>query len=232
MSIEFLSFKIKYMFENLKNNFDFYIRSFTKFSRKNYSGNPDNIESKYLFDILDKYFPMDDKENVSVLDIGSKNWAYVKGEYDFFSRYCNFLKLDGVEIDAYRMNSDFYSRYEIAQFYIKNLDNVRYYPDNLLNINDQYDYIIWILPFVTPYPLLRWGLPEKFFMPEELLEHAYKLLNKQMLIINQGVDEAQIQKKMLEVLCIKYKDLGVIKSNILEFKNDRYGFLIQKQTGF
>lgn len=226
--MELLSFKIKFMFENLKNNFDFYIRSVTKFSRKNYCGNPDNIEAKYLFDILNKYFPVNFENDLSVLDIGSKNWAYVGGEYNFFNKHCNFLKLDGVEIDAYRLNSHFYSRFEIAQFYIKNLDNVRYYPENLLNINNQYDYIIWILPFVTPYPLQKWGLPIKYFMPKTLLSHAYNLLKKQMLIINQGDKEAEIQKSLLELLDIKYKELGCIKSSILEFKNERYGFLIQK----
>lgn len=220
------------MFEDLKNKFDFYIRTKTKFSRKNYSGNINNSEAKYLLDILTNYFPIDFQENISVLDIGSKNWAYVKGEYDFFKNYSNQLVLDGVEIDAYRLNSNFYSRYEIAQFYIKNLQGVNhgvnYYPDNLLNINKKYDYIIWLLPFITIYPLQKWGLPKKYFMPEKLLEHAYKLLNKQMLIINQGEEEAEIQKTILNNLGIEYKELGTIESQALEFKNTRYGFLMQK----
>ena len=225
------------MFEDLKNKFDFYIRTKTKFSRKNYSGNINNSEAEYLFDILTNYFPIDFQENISVLDIGSKNWAYVKGEYDFFKNYSNQLILDGVEIDAYRLNSNFYSRYEIAQFYIKNLhgvnqgvnQGVNYYPDNLLNINKKYNYIIWLLPFITIYPLQKWGLPKKYFMPEKLLEHAYKLLNKQMLIVNQGEEEAEIQKNMLDNLGIEYKKLGTIESQALEFKNSRYGFLVQKK---
>lgn len=220
------------MFEDLKNKFDFYIRTKTKFSRKNYSGNINNSEAEYLLDILTNYFPIDFEESISVLDIGSKNWAYVKGEYDFFKNYSNQLILDGVEIDAYRLNSNFYSRYEIAQFYIKNFQGanhgVNYYPDNLLNINKKYDYIIWLLPFVTIYPLQKWGLPKKYFMPEKLLEHAYKLLNKQMLIVNQGEEEAEIQKTMLDNLGIEYKELGTIESQALEFKNSRYGFWVIK----
>ena len=224
------------MFNDLRNKFDFYIRTKTKFSKKNYSGNINNPESEYLFEILTNYFPIDFEESISVLDIGSKNWAYVKGEYDFFKNYSNQLILDGVEIDAYRLNSNFYSRYEIAQFYIKNLQGVNlevnqgvnYYPDNLLNINKKYDYIIWLLPFVTIYPLQKWGLPKKYFMPEKLLEHAYKLLNKQMLIVNQGEEEAEIQKTMFDNLGIEYKELGTIESQALEFKNSRYGFLVIK----
>lgn len=224
------------MFNDLRNKFDFYIRTKTKFSRKNFSGNINNPESEYLFEILTNYFPIDFKESISVLDIGSKNWAYVKGEYDFFKNYSTQLILDGVEIDAYRLNSNFYSRYEIAQFYIKNLQGVNqwvnqgvnYYPDNLLNINKKYDYIIWLLPFVTIYPLQKWGLPKKYFMPEKLLKHAYRLLNKQMLIVNQGEEEAEIQKTMLDNLGIEYKELGTIESQALEFKNSRYGFWVIK----
>lgn len=220
------------MFSDLKNKFDFYIRTKTKFSRKNFSENINNSEVEYLLDILTNYFPIDFEESISVLDIGSKNWAYVKGEYDFFKSHSNQLILDGVEIDAYRLNSNFYSRYEIAQFHIKNLqglnNRVNYYPDNLLNITKKYDYIIWLLPFVTIYPLQKWGLPKKYFMPQKLLEHAYKLLNKQMLIVNQGEEEAEIQKTMFNNLGIKYKELGTIKSQALEFKNSRYGFLVIK----
>ena len=220
------------MFKDLKNKFDFYIRTKTKFSRKNYSGNANNPESEYLFEILTNYFPIDFQENISVLDIGSKNWAYVKGEYDFFKNYSNQLILDGVELDAYRLNSNFYSRYEIAQFYIMNLQEVNheinYYADNLLNINKKYDYIIWLLPFITIYPLQKWGLPKKYFMPEKLLEHAYKLLNKQMLIINQTESEMNIQKELLDKLNFKYEYLGEIKSSSSLFKEKRFGFIIKK----
>ncbi len=220
------------MFNDFKNKFDFYIRTKTKFSKKNYSGNINNPESEYLFEILTNYFPIDFQESISVLDIGSKNWAYVKGEYDFFKNYSTQLILDGVEIDAYRLNSNFYSRYEIAQFYIKNLQGVNneinYYPDNLLNINKKYDYIIWLLPFITIYPLQKWGLPKKYFMPEKLLKHAYRLLNKQMLIINQTESEMNIQKELLDKLNFKYEYLGEIKSSSSLFKEKRFGFIIKK----
>ena len=145
------------MFNDFKNTFDFYIRSRTKFSRKNYQGKIKTAESDYVFDILTKYFKIEFQENTSVLDIGSKNWAYVRGEYNFFNQSCNRLLLDGVEIDAYRLYSNLYSRYEVAKFYIKELAGVNYYPDDLLNIKTKYDYIIWLLPFVSIYPLKKMG---------------------------------------------------------------------------
>ena len=216
------------MLEDFKNQIDYFIRSKTKFSRKNYKGEIGNQESLYVFNLLEKYLFPDFCSDLRILDIGSKNWAYVKGEYDFFKKYCNNLYLDGVELDAYRLYSNFYSRYEVAKFYTKNLKNTKYYAKNLLDIQGKYDYIIWLLPFVTQYPLMKWGLPKKYFMPEKLLEHAYNLLNRQMVVINQGEVEAEIQQKMLDSAGIKYKSLGKIEDSNLIFKISRYGFLVSK----
>ena len=215
---------------DLKNKIDYYLRTLTKFSRKNYSEDSvfKQAINNYTFDVLSKALKPVSQDNLRVLDIGSKNWEYVKGEYNFFKQFCNNLNLDGVEIDAYRLYSNFYSRYEVAKFYIKDLDGAEYYADNLLNINKKYDYIVWFLPFVTKYPHKRWGLPENMFMPGKLLAHAYKILKKEMLIINQGEEEAKIQQQLLESQNISYKPLGVIKSNFYEFKNQRYGFVVKK----
>ncbi len=215
---------------DLKNKFDYYLRSAAKFSRKNYSEdlNLTKEVNGYAFDILSQTLRLEHQKDLKVLDIGSKNWEYARGEYKFFRQYCENLVLDGVEIDAYRLYSNFYSRYEYAKFYIKDLAGVNYYPDDLLNIKGRYDYIIWILPFVTKYPLKRWGLPEKFFMPEKLLEHAYSLLKKDMLIINQGEEEAEVQEQLFKKLKIPYKTLGEIKSKELEYRNRRFGFLVSR----
>ena len=217
-----------FMFNNLKNIFDYYIRSYTKFSRKNYQSEIENPENDYVFDVLNKYFDIVFQDNITALDIGCKNWAYVRGEYNFFNQYCNKLQLDGVEIDAYRLYPNLYSRYEVAKFYMRDLSGVSYYPDDLLNIKTRYDYIVWLLPFVSLYPLKRWGLPEKFFMPEKLLEHAYSLLSRKMLIINQGKEEAEIQRKLLDRAEINYTFLGEIISDKPIFQNKRYGYLISK----
>ncbi len=218
------------MFDDLRNRFDFFIRSKTKFSRKNYRGEAENPESEYVYDILSKFMKPKERDSLRVLDIGSKNWAYVRGEYRFFRQFSPNLELDGVEIDAYRLYSNFYSRYEAAKFYIKGLEGANYYPDDLLNIGGKYDYIVWLLPFVTPYPLKRWGLPERYFMPEKLLKHAYGLLEREMFIVNQGEEEAEIQRALLEKLKIPYEFLGTISSKALEFKNLRYGYIIKKDN--
>ena len=165
--------------------------------------------------------------SLSVLDIGSKNWFYAKGEYSFFKRYSDKLYLDGVEIDAYRLYSNFYNRYEVAKFYIKDLENTSYIPDNLLNINKRYHYIICILPFVIIQPHRFWGLPDKYFYPKKLFEHAYSLLKPggTMLIINQGQDEAEEQRNIIGERSFEVFKLDSI---FYKYKNERFLYRIIK----
>ena len=136
------------MFEDIRNGIDFYIRSKTRFSRKNFvEKNRELIErnileNEYTKDILSKAFTKRELREAKILDIGCKNWFYAKGEYDFFKSFCKKISLDGVEIDAFRLYSNFYSRYEVAKYYTKELVGTNYICDNLLNIKDRYDYIV------------------------------------------------------------------------------------------
>ena len=224
------------MFEDFKNTIDFFIRNKTKFSRKNFQElNPDlikrnELENQYTYDVLNQFFEKISIQNANILDIGCKNWFYARGEYDFFNSFLDDFSLDGIELDAYRLYSNFYSRYEVALYYIKNLKNTNYIADNLLNLNKKYDYITWFLPFILIKPLQYWGLPKKYFCPDELLSHAYGLLNDngQMLIINQGEIEEKVQEELFKKLNIPYEKLGEIRSNFFEYKNSRYGFLVKK----
>lgn len=201
-----------------------------KYDFKNYRNNSTIINYKqnlYTLYLLDKYLNPDYSDELSILDIGSKNWFYVNAEFSFFKKYTKKLYLDGVEIDAYRLYSNLYSRYEVAKFYTKHLNNVNYIPDNLMNIKKRYDYITWFLPFVIIQPHRFWGLPDKYFYPEKLFEHAYSLLkpNGSMLIINQGKDEAEVQKNI-----IRERRFEVFKltSPFYAYKNERFLYRIIK----
>ena len=174
--------------------------------------------------VFDKYISPPQKENVSVLDIGSKNWNYAGSEYAFFKKYAKSLTLTGIELDGYRLCTNLYNRYEIAKFYTKCLPNTNYIIGDFMEHNEKYDYIIWILPFITEYPHLKWGLPLKYFQPEKMLEHAHNLLNKngEMLIINQGETEYKIQTELNKKLNLNYEPTGEIKSICSPFKNKRF----------
>ena len=224
------------MFDDLRNNIDFFIRNKTKFSRKNFVETDvellkrNELENLYTKDVLNQFLDKTSRKQAQVLDIGCKNWFYAKGEYEFFNSFVEDFSLDGVEIDAYRLYSNFYSRYEVAKFFIKGLKNTNYIAGNLLNINKKYDYIIWFLPFVIKDPHIYWGLPKKYFYPPKLLNHAYNLLNAkgEMLIINQGELEAEAQKELLNELNINYLELGEVESEYFKYQNKRFGFLIKK----
>ncbi|MBR2430434.1 hypothetical protein IKB17_03090 [bacterium] len=227
------------MFEDLKNNIDFFIRNKTQFSRKNFIEKDlkkieyNNLENLYIEDILSQCFTIrENQESLRILDIGAKNWFYAKGEYKFFNQISKNIIMDGVELDAYRLYSNFYSRYEVAKYYIKDLNGVNYIIGNLLDIQNKYDYITWFLPFVAKEPHIFWGLPKKYFYPEKLVLHAYTLLkdNGKMLIINQGENEAEIQKNLLEKLKIPYLELGKIESEYLKYKYNRFGFLVRSNN--
>ena len=188
------------------------------------------LENLYTIDVLDNALALDSQVDLSVLDVGCKNWFYAKGEYFFFKKYCQKLKLDGIELDVNRLYSNFYTRAEVAKFYMKNLPAATYISGDFLELNNKYDYLIWILPFVVEYPLIKWGLPQKYFKPEKMLEHAFVSLNSggKILIINQGEVEYEAQQTLCKKLNIPFTPLGEITSEFLSYKIPRYGIVIHK----
>ena len=189
------------------------------------------LENLYYLNLFNKYLFPKEATNMSVLDIGSKNWSYVKSEYLFFQGYTKCLNLYGIELDAYRMNSKFYTRYEIAQYYKKDLPNTNYISGDFIEHNQKYDYIIWILPFITEYPLLRWGLPLKYFKPKEMLIHAFELLKQEgeLLIINQGEDEYKVQKYLNSELDLPVEYYGEVEDNLKVFCKKRFACKVIKK---
>lgn len=217
---------------NLKNSFDFFLRSVLRISRKNYSepcSRQSELENLYMTDILYKYFELENRPEAKILDVGSKNWFYVKGEYDFLKKNFEKFALDGIEIDSNRLYYNFYSRAEVAKFHIKGLENVRYLQKDFLEHKEKYDYIIWVLPFVFEYPHLKWGLPLNCFCPDKMLSHAYESLNDggRMFVVNQGEREYNEQIKLCQKLGINFKPLGKIESDFFDY-TPRFGVLILK----
>lgn len=188
------------------------------------------IENLYLIDIFDKYLQMNQQDAISALDIGCKNWYYAGAEHAFFRKYCNNLQLDGIEIDANRMYTNFFTRKEASKFYIKNLDGCNYIEGDFLELNEKYDFIIWILPFVVEEPLLKWGLPLKHFKPEMMLKHAYDSLNEggTLFVLNQGSVEFDVQRGLYKKMNISYNPIGEVKSEFFTYNIERYLTLVQK----
>ncbi len=192
------------LLKNLYNEIDFFLRKNIKFTRK-IRTNKEQAGSPHVREWLESNISVD-KDNIKILDIGSKNWFYVRELYNFF-KYNNFEKeiwLDGIEIDAYRVYTDFHARYDYAMHYSAGLKNCRYIAGDFLGHYDKYDYITWFYPFVTEFPLLEWGLPLSTFKPLEMLGHAFASLNPGGIIIIKNLNEKEyaIQGNL-------FKELGI-----------------------
>ncbi len=237
-------------FQNLKNEIDFFIRRRAKISRRNFcppnepkeeifdkdlfekygledfknnSTRQNYLENLYLLDLFDKYLKVEFKPEIRVLDIGCKNWSICKAEYFFFKKHCKKVILRGIELDSNRLYNNFYSRFEVAKYYTKGIE-ADYIEGDFLQYEEKYDYMIWVLPFVFERPLLKWGLPQKYFKPEEMLSHALEHLNDggKIFIINQGEEEFEAQKRLCEKLNIKYNSYGQIQSEFLQYKHKMF----------
>ena len=211
----------KEVFAELENKYN--LEFLTNTTKRNF------LENLYFLNVFDKYFSLKEKKELSICDIGSKNWYYAKSEYIFFEKN-GIKRLDGIELDANRLNSKFYSRKEIAKYYIKDLTNTKYFAKDFLLHSENYDYIIWILPFISEYPHVKWGLPKKFFAPEKMLFHAYELLNSngEILIINQEEDEYNIQKELNKKLGLNAEYFGQVEDVFNVFSHKRYCSKIKK----
>lgn len=204
----------KYDFEHYKNNS----------STSNY------LENLYLLDLLDKNICIQEKNEIRVLDLGCKNWELIHAQFAFFKKHTPILHLEGIEIDAFRLNTQFFSRKEIAKFHSKKIPNAKYLAKDFLNQNEKYDYILWILPFVFEPTLNAWGLPSKHFLPKQMLHHALNSLNEngQILILNQGEEEFEEQQKLLEETGATYVPVGKILNDFSPYRFERYLTIAEK----
>lgn len=191
---------------------------------------------KLLEDVFDSAQIIDNISSLDILDVGSKNFSYARALYSFFSYYKTTIKreicLDGVEVDPFRIMSDFHSRYDYAMYNINKLPNTRYITTDLLELTGKsYDLITWFLPFLTETPLIKWGLPIGYLKPEQMLEKAIDLIrpNGIILLVNQTEREKIIQLKIIKDLGLSYIEIEKPYTNIFSpYKFERYVTLVKK----
>ncbi len=205
----------KYNLEHLKNN----------------SSKLEYIENLTVLEILENYFPQTKiKQDEHILDVGAKNWHYIEALYNFFKNKAPSVSISGIEIDAYRMYINFHTRYDYAMHRINHMPNVHYIVGDVLEHKDKYDNILVFYPFVTPEPLVRWGLPLSKLKPEQLIKHLYDIVNPNgsILIVNQFENEYLLIKIILDNLGHEYKDFGEYTSSFIHNKNRRFVLLVNK----
>jgi hypothetical protein len=142
--------------------------------------------------------------DIAAADIGPSHWFYVQALYALL-RWWKFpsgrsVSLAGYEIDAYRVYTDFYSRFDHALAHMRGLPGVTYIPEGFTLQEGRFHLITMLFPFVFEQDHLYWGLPSSAFRPDHLLEHVWQSLHPGgvLIIVNQGEEEHQAQKQRLQ----------------------------------
>lgn len=151
---------------------------------------------------------------LSVLDIGSKNFDYVDAVHGFLSRHrgSRTVTLTGIEVDAHRRYTDLRTRRAWAEHYCAAVPGASYLAGDLQEHRGRYGLITWFFPFVSEYPLLRWGLPLGLFRPQDLFDHAAGLLEPGgvFVLLNLTEREAGLQEALVRASGLDYEDLGAV----------------------
>lgn len=161
----------------------------------------------YYIDMLEKSLdgiPCDFPENMIAVDIGCSDWFYVHGLYSFFrwwrSSNGRNIKLYGYELDAYRLYSDLFSRYDHAISNIGDLHEVCFIDKEFIEQLGRFHFLCIFFPFVFYIDHLRWGLPPNKFNPQYFIQQCWNSIKPGgiLVLVNQGEKEHKVQ---MEILC-------------------------------
>ncbi len=157
------------------------------------------------------------------LDIGSKNGAMLPGLVTALP-----TGWDAVELDAHRRYLWGSTRRVYGESLARLFPDCRFLAADVRAVTGAYSVITWFLPFLTPEPLVAWGLPDSHLVPEVLLRHALGLLRPGgvMLVVNQGEREAELQQALFSRLDVPAQALGPITSALSPYSRHRFGFRV------
>lgn len=124
---------------------------------------------------------------LSVLDVGAKDWHYLPGLWRFLRRIGapegRSLDLTGIELDPYFRYGDGYTRYDYAQAYMRDCPECRYVTGDVREHTGRYDLALVLFPFWREREVLDWGLPGAYFDIDGLLAHVRGLVRPGGLLL-------------------------------------------------
>lgn len=158
-------------------------------------------------------------ESLDVLDIGAKDWHYVRGVHRFLSRVGTKtprrVRMIGIEADPFHRYRDGFTRHDYARHYAEGLA-AEYRAGDAREERGAYDLVLLLHPFWRERDLLDWGLPSAYFAIEALLEHARgRLKPGGVLLVTAYRSEERWAKETLRRLAWEPVEVGVWRSPYL-----------------
>lgn len=226
------------MFEkwrSLRNEVDFFFRSKLRFER---ALPPDfeipHSEQKFQKEISEFFDLLKIKDRLNsnqkdwiVCDVGTKNFSIALVLDQIFQHQNKTVEIHGIEIDAYRRFSNFYTRADYARYFAEKARNAHFHSMDFQDFQKPADIIFLLNPFVSKEPLLAWGLPLRFFRPKEIFEKAKKLLEPKQGFLVLGCpseDELEISSTYALEAGFQFTDIVAWKPSSQSVqKKARYG---------
>lgn len=178
------------MIRNFRNKVDFFIRNRVRLGR------PLSDESELTFDSaqwqqeLYEFFDLFEWEHLlphepvkllQVADIGAKTFIAGPVIERHLARFNLQAEIHGIEIDAFRRFTSLRTRFDYGQFYASKIQQGHYHAMDFLDWRKPLDIAFLLHPFVTPEPLLAWGLPMSKFKPLEIFKNVRQSLSESNL---------------------------------------------------
>lgn len=178
-------------------------------------------ESLYALDVVDRFVPKELPTGRG-LDVGAKNGATLPGLATAQPR-----GWDAVELDAHRRYAWGSTRRVYGEALAHHFADCRFVSGSVTDLQGPWALVTWFLPFLTQEPLEAWGLPQRYLEPERLLRHvlANVLPGGQVLILNQGDDEAALQRDLLSRVGAHWHDLGPVNVPTSPYRLERFGVM-------
>ena len=146
----------------------------------------DNLCHLLLLDALD--WPASEPACRTVLDVGSKNFAYCPALWQFLQKkgmLAADAQLDGIEVDPHRLYPGLYTRAACSAWYTSLTGSCRYLGGDVLDLSaaQRYGLVTVFFPFIHQDSVLSWGLPAKFLRPRQLFRQVTDLLRPGGLLV-------------------------------------------------